>query len=164
MKLYFDTCVWIRKHEDVNPEESRSIDKIVEWGKSNKLSIVTSTQVKKELKDLIIKKGEQKFIDALKTMKEHGKEFLAYPAFILDDPVKGVLGLSKLGDNQKFQESQLSSQDKDVAEFLVDNDVDVFVSVDGHFTKTQIVEDILKDGRLKVLNPIDFVKAFKDKE
>lgn len=160
MRLYFDTCVWIRIFEQVELNEVESIKIILNWNKQKNVSILSSLQVEKELKDLINEKRDPKFSSASKTMKKHCKEYLVYPAFILGDPVAGAFGLCRLGDGRKFQRTKLKSQDKEIAEFLVDNNVDAFISVDGIFTKTNLIQEILKKHKPMVLNPIEFVVQY----
>lgn len=157
MKIYFDTCVWIRPYElPSETGEHAAIKTILQLVKDKKLRMFTSRQVESELNKHVKTKDYVKFRRGLSLWRNTEKEFLPYPACVLDDPVKGVIGESRLNDNRKFQSEQLKSQDKDIVEFLVGNGIDYFISVDGDFTDNRI-ERVLNKGT-KVLKPVDFVK------
>lgn len=159
MKIYFDTCVWIRPFESEHEQgEHEAITKILQLVKESKIKMFTSRQVELELNNHVKTKNDKRFKLALKLWNSTEKEFLPYPAFVLGDEVKSVIDKARLGNNRKFLNASLQSQDKDIAEFLVDNEIEYFISVDEDFTNTDIVQKVLgKD--IKVMKPVKFIKS-----
>lgn len=147
-RAYLDTSVWMAPYDDSNsrnnqPDIVRAIKRIVECHESGKIELVTSRQVMSELENhLSDSRTCNKASQALQVIRNLGlRQLPRAPA----DYGKAFYGEAQYNVGPKFQDAPKDEADREVMEYLTENGVDFYVSLD--------FEHILRESAKRELDP-----------
>ena len=159
-KAYFDTCVWMALYDDPNARENQSeivtaLRRIVECHESGKVEVVTSREVVGELENhLSDARTCNKASQALELMGKLKPQHLPRaPA----DWGKLIWGEMRWGVALKFRDAPKDEADREVIEYMTENGVDFYVSLDfKHILKKGMKENLelrLEAERSRIVTP-----------
>jgi hypothetical protein len=141
------------------PEIVAAIKTLIAMHRNQKMELVTSRQVKKELVDnMNFPEKAEKAHKALETITTLNlRELPRTPA----DIGKTIIGEMRLGQERKFNGFPENAADREIAEYLTANGVSFFVSLDKHFirrTRRSQLKNRLASEGTQVLTPPELVR------
>ena len=163
-RVYFDTSVWMAPYDDSDARENQSeivvaIRRVVEWHENTKVEIVMSRQIVTELEHhLLNARTCNKAKQALKLIDELKPQHLPRtPA----DCARAICGEARCGVGPKFRDLPKDEADREVIEYMTENGVDFYVSLDfGHIMKEstkKALESRLDAEKSKIVTPQQLV-------
>jgi predicted nucleic acid-binding protein len=162
--VYFDTSVWLAPYDDLTEprkEQVPAIERLINKHKSNEITLHTSRQVMKELRDLL--RNSEKAEKASKALERLYTLHLTQLPLSIAVYGRTVYGEARYGQKPKFNEISLREKDKLIAEFMTANNLDYFVSVDNDFLKRKAeIESLLARERTSVLEPQELLRELRN--
>lgn len=132
-RVYLDTSVWLAPYDQPNArpnqrDVTKAIERIFEYHQQGKIRLLTSAKVKGELQNQLLDAEKcEKARQALGRISQlRPEELPRAPA----DYAKAIYGQARYNVAPKFMDIPEHEPDQDVTEFLTENYVSFFVTLD----------------------------------